>query len=345
MMSDADFEKWESLSKDPEFLQELELHQLANQLVVEFEALDIKAQTQEVIKQKSKSVNIKKILIASTAVVVTLIGGYLGLTKVETKRKTISHVENVDSLLNHTASEFINEQKDISVIKKKEVEIKRTENQIQGKKLDSVLVKPSVEKLNFEDTKSKDTILESLSMSVVKIEEKQIVKPCGEIKFEISTSATCESKNEGTIFVSKNLIKGGENPYLISIDNTNFIDDNLFSNLAKGEYIVSVKDKNGCISSLNTKIDVKSCKSASSKIALNPRNGEVWEYDNEEFYQATLKITAKDGKSVYESQILDYNKMWDGKDKFGKLLIPGLYFYTIEKDNDLKQRGELYIID
>jgi len=348
-MSDTDLEKWSQFSKDPDFLQEVELHQLTNQLVVEFEALDIKEQTKEIIDQKAKSAKIKKMYFAGLGAVLLLVGGVLGFSKFEEKEE--SKLKLVNQIVEKDTVPEI-EQKMIVDSKSTSVENKKlqpdSKNQISNVKVvtsDPIILDSILEVKNSQNKDFVDSSRLIENKDIITFDEKIKTKPCEVIKFEISASPSCESKNEGAIFVSHNLIKGGEKPYLISIDNKKFIADNLISDLSSGEYVVFVKDKNGCVSSQKTIVKEKSCSNSTSKIVLNPRIGEVWEYENDEFYNATLILTSKNGNTVYEDQILDYSIMWNGKDKFGKLLIPGLYFYRIEKENKLIQRGELYIID
>ena len=78
----------------------------------------------------------------------------------------------------------------------------------------------------------------------------------------IATDATCSSSN-GTITATG---AGGTTPYRYSIDGTNFQPANIFTGLAGGQYILTIKDANGCLDSQLITINV------SNPIVLNAGN-------------------------------------------------------------------------
>ncbi|MHC0439798.1 T9SS type A sorting domain-containing protein [Flavobacterium sp. 3-210] len=60
------------------------------------------------------------------------------------------------------------------------------------------------------------------------------------------TNVSCFQGTDGTIIVSAT---GGKAPYTYSINNSSFVNTNVFTNLVSGVYDIRIKDANGCLSS------------------------------------------------------------------------------------------------
>lgn len=69
--------------------------------------------------------------------------------------------------------------------------------------------------------------------------------------YTTQTNVSCFQANDGMISV---LAAGGKAPFLYALDNTAFVPTNIFANLATGDYNVTVKDANGCLSSSYVRI-------------------------------------------------------------------------------------------
>ena len=69
-------------------------------------------------------------------------------------------------------------------------------------------------------------------------------KPCPSMTLTINTSNTTSGQSDdGQATVNAT---GGDGPYEFSLDNSTFQSSNTFSDLAAGNYTVTVKDANGC---------------------------------------------------------------------------------------------------
>ena len=103
-------------------------------------------------------------------------------------------------------------------------------------------------------TYSSNNIFNGLAPGAYKVMVKDAVNCIGTSFVTISTTippviditkkdAFCENNN-GSIRATAS---AGLNPYLFSIDGTNFQNTGIFDNLAAGNYSIDVKDKNGCL--------------------------------------------------------------------------------------------------
>lgn len=68
---------------------------------------------------------------------------------------------------------------------------------------------------------------------------------------ESVTDVNCFAGSEGEIVVSAT---GGVNPYMFSIDGTNFFSADTFDNLIAGDYLLTVEDFNGCSDTISASI-------------------------------------------------------------------------------------------
>lgn len=99
------------------------------------------------------------------------------------------------------------------------------------------------------------------------------------------TAASCTGGADGTITVA---VTGGKNPYLFSADGLNYQASNLF-NLPQGNYIITVKDNNGCtntatarvllnnIVTVDAGVNVTICEGKSTQLAaISNATGFAW---------------------------------------------------------------------
>ena len=86
-----------------------------------------------------------------------------------------------------------------------------------------------------------DGCIDSLAISITQL------FPTLNITSTNITSATCSGNADGTVLIN---VIGGNNPYLFSTDGINFQNNNALS-LLSGNYLITVKDNNNCISTKN----------------------------------------------------------------------------------------------
>jgi gliding motility-associated-like protein len=87
------------------------------------------------------------------------------------------------------------------------------------------------------------------SCGIVSETKTLIVKSLPTVYLQGTSNSTCAGDNSGIISVNAN---GGLAPYLYSLNNGTFIGSNNFTGLVSGNYTITVKDTNNCISSITT---------------------------------------------------------------------------------------------
>ena len=89
----------------------------------------------------------------------------------------------------------------------------------------------------------------------------------------LTATTTVSNGTDGTIALNGS---GGNSPYTFSINGTNYYSGSFFSNLSAGTYNCSVKDNNGCITTIEVIVNTSSITELSfslSELYPNPNNG------------------------------------------------------------------------
>jgi len=106
--------------------------------------------------------------------------------------------------------------------------------------------------------------------------------------------------------------------------------DRIEDGLSPGTYTINVLYNNGCI--IDTSITIEEMLGPDCIPNVFSPNGDnvndVWELEDSFLYkESTIKIYGRFGKKMYES--IGYDTPWDGKNKKGKDVPDGAYFYSI----------------
>jgi len=89
----------------------------------------------------------------------------------------------------------------------------------------------------------------------------------------LTATTTVSNGSDGTIALNGS---GGNSPYTFSINGTNYYSGSFFSNLSAGTYNCSVKDNNGCITTIEVIVNTSSITELSfslSELYPNPNDG------------------------------------------------------------------------
>jgi len=130
-----------------------------------------------------------------------------------------------------------------------------------------------------------------------------------------ASAAICNAQSNGTLIVAAN---GGVSPYQYSLDGTTWQAANVF-NVPAGNYTVSIRDANGCISTQNATVTepaVLAANSATTNASCNGGNDGM------------IVVTATGGNNTYTYSIDGTN--FQSSNQFN--VAPGNYTVTV-KDN------------
>ncbi|MBN1791220.1 MAG: gliding motility-associated C-terminal domain-containing protein [Bacteroidales bacterium] len=144
------------------------------------------------------------------------------------------------------------------------------------------------------------------------------------------TDLTCSGQADGSIAI---VATGGTGTFEYSVDGgDSFITTATIDGLAQGDYIVQVRDGNGCVSE-NYPVDLVKSETCGMVFfdAFSPNadgKNDVWHIGNvESFPNCSVKIFNIWGIAVFSSD--GYGEPWDGKHE-GNDLPSGTYYYVID---------------
>jgi arylsulfatase A len=149
-----------------------------------------------------------------------------------------------------------------------------------------------------------------------------VLKSPAKIKLNVSVTNT-DCKSDGKIVASA---KGGIPPYMFSFDNGNYDTTSHFINLSKGDYKISVRDSNKCISSSEAVVALTETCASDITISPNPSNSvfKITIGNNLISEHIKIKVYGVSDKLVYSAQ---------GTQKqsyvFGSTFIKGIYFVEV----------------
>ena len=132
------------------------------------------------------------------------------------------------------------------------------------------------------------------------------------------------NNNQNTITVNYS----GVGDYQFSLDGINFKNFNVFTNVAIGEYFITIRDLNGCPNTISNKIFVLDFPKF-----FTPNNdgfNDVWQIPNLQ-KNALIYIFDRFGKLLY--QINDNNNSWNGSLNDSQLPADD-YWFTLQLDNN-----------
>ena len=127
--------------------------------------------------------------------------------------------------------------------------------------------------------------------------------------------------------------EGGTPPYSYSWNGPNQFNSTenpLIVSLSPGDYIINVIDNNNCIQ--DTTFIIRTMNSECIPDIFTPNNdnsNDTWSLEDTFLYSdSEIKIYGRYGRLIFHS--VGYNLPWDGKNREGKDVPDGAYFYAIE---------------
>lgn len=188
-----------------------------------------------------------------------------------------------------------------------------------------------IEKEEKDDRKAKE------------IESDKTIDLCSDVVLtaNVNATTTCQGVSEGSIILTR--IKGGAQPYSVSINNKQPQKYTVFDNLEVGEYNLTLYDANACSTKIGSaKITSKVCGSGVND-AFTPSLGQTFNVPDIDNQSGTFEVY-----DVYNSlrvSLKFYSELnWDGQDEYGGLLSSGEYIYKVILDNGQIKTGSVSII-
>lgn len=333
------FEK--EVAYNPEMAEQLQLHQLADELTFEKGLVDIWEKVgKDLSQQPPPSLPYKKIL--------TIFIGALILTGIGLYYFTGKEKENITTSESGTVTQ-VDHQDSNKAERPKEKAL--PENKVNRK----IMISPGPkENILFVPPDTAFTVIENLATppeedSLKKQPPVKATLPvipdntCPEITFGIHTQPSCRNQENGSIQIQVSAIKGGEKPYSYSIDGNDFILRSFNNSLAKGIYLVKVKDHNGCVGQKQVEVHEKPCTEFKDH-TFNPGLGN-WKLPFLPGESGTITISDQAGKVVFSSKIISgVPGEWDGRSQTGGSVEMGTYLYIAETEAKEIRQGYITII-
>lgn len=342
------------IESNPELRAELKVYELASSAIIQHKISSVKTTIDFAKKeyvQKRKSKKLRTIVFAATGFILAFGILYLwqsdnSAEKIENKirkpeilRDTISI--NSEKLQKNDTDKEINTdpviRKNISVTKSNEtkVEDKVSKNSpipiedtsAAADKNIFIVIQDTAKISPEKNTNNQQTDKDPISIS-----------PCEKTQITAKTTivATCIAENNGEIHISQ--VNGGTTPYSFQLQNQDDNISGIFTNLKKGEYSITITDKNLCTEIINSiKVTEKTC-----QLDLYMEIGRQ-DLLNFPVYEkaGTLSIFDKMGTLLYTTNISKKIKFeWSGQTNNG-MLAPGYYPFIIKFEDGTIQNGSI----
>ncbi|MGN6645240.1 MAG: gliding motility-associated C-terminal domain-containing protein [Cytophaga sp.] len=344
----------DQMKSDPGFAEQVFEQQALNDLILEAELSDVRAQLERDLASLNKPsffktywkwIGLGSLFVAGTLIytlnqenaATIIIEGKSASKETKTESASLELKSNTISNTVNTSSV----KKKIPAIDSKvsnRTAVKNTTEQVQAQQ--------SIE-LPVQQTSIIDQSVTEVAPTETKgTEEKK--HDCNTVKilFTLKAQPTCENEQDGAISIEN--ISGGAVPLTIFI-NDRKIKDRKITDLNSGTYEIKITDKNGCSHEQKILITEKNCSQPAeqrlTKFNINPTIGEVCKIPSNPSKKANLTIYNRSGKVIYHlSNHSDEYIEWNGTDGYGALVDQGLYVYIIDYSDGTKESGEVNII-
>jgi gliding motility-associated-like protein len=154
--------------------------------------------------------------------------------------------------------------------------------------------------------------------------------------FTVKTTDVFNDTPNGIIEISNPI--GGLAPYQYSINNSSFTTNTSYTNLAPGNYTITVQDKNGCqFSKMSTVNSI--CVFPN---AITP-NGDTFNDTLNLNGCDVVKLELYNRYGVEVNKYNNYTDQWNGTNNNGESLPDGTYFYIAEIKDGTSKTGWVFV--
>ncbi|MES2387325.1 MAG: hypothetical protein V4543_04950 [Bacteroidota bacterium] len=375
----ADF--LQRMATDPAFAQETQMHQAANNLVIDGALLDLKAKMQVHYEQNyrnqtSPATGNRGIYAAVSAGAMLVAGGlaiwYMsskqpvtavktGQTVVANENKTITTAQNTGTTeagqvissrqtpVNSEEAAKTPEQKQAPVISAQSVSAK-PETQATGaiSAGNEQAAKPVLQTENAPaKINENEAVKKPASAEKPKTQTEQVFSsPCANIHISapIRAEASCDVKASGQIVIDAASVEGGKAPYTYSLGKGKSQSEPVFTALGPGTYTITVTDANGCSTTLpETDVSERKCPKAHTYSFAPVRETLSIPLAGNE---TELKIVSKSGASIFTTTLNlgSESFVWDGRTTNGGEVSAGYYLLLIRYADGNAVQGSVTVV-
>jgi hypothetical protein len=332
------------LNTNESLKDEVEMHRLANSLIINNRLNTAKQTSLDIQKEYKKGSFSAKYIIGGLVLIGTLVGTYFfnkttnnqpKTTEVQESNKIESQPKSAIQLETKPVEKVISRKETFKQAKLKPTEATETSIPTAPVSISNPIEKPVVQTENTSKAEQA-----SASESIV---QKLIVQadPCDGIKISASTSSlgTCKGEETGAIYISD--IKGGSIPYKTEIVSAKENIKMANKLLPSGKYNVLISDKNNC-STLIENVPVKAIECDSKEEVFNPFIGEHLTLPVHHS-KTTFVVYDKTG-ALYFKQSINANETfeWNGQSLNGETET-GHFAYEIIYEDGSKKHNTLTI--
>lgn len=330
------------IEEDSTFRDELENFQLANEVLIDNQLIDLKAKISTDLKTKKRNYKVG---------IGVVIIGLISLIYVLIPNSNNEDINNIDD-------NVITPKTEISKTKNEpETEnnlINETPHKTKSTTLSDIKVenKTNIQENNEEETITETpTTLDSIETIITDLPDKNdetntkvssIINPCDTTQLVASTAVvktSCKNDNTGMI---KLMVTGGTKPYQFSIDNgKSFKSTPTFSFLDAGQYQSIIKDGYGCASN-QLSIDIQEVVCMQKSYVFNA-DYESWKIpDQGEGFE--LVINNRSNEVIFSKHFENGSSAeWNGTSNTGATTPTGLYIFVIKTDSGIYHKGHITV--
>ncbi|MFQ3576245.1 MAG: gliding motility-associated C-terminal domain-containing protein [Cytophagales bacterium] len=348
------------LASDEELKNLFEQSEIVNQIIIASEASKIKEQIKKDLSKPKFQAGwwaVGGIFLFSAIGIVAIVKHSNNTAKplaisenTDSQNTTYTQIyeKNIDENVQHIKTEkpqIVDNQKSPS--KPNETEPKKKEVEIIQ---ESTISKDFVNDSNLKGKENFQTKLDSKEeVSLTSSSSKAITKPidpCADFKgdVEFETVPSCKGKSTGEVIFNLNSVKSGKKPYVFTVNGLS--SSSKITSLASNEYLLIVKDANGCSVESPKKVLIgeKNCVERKDFV-FNLNYDAIWQLNaNEALKASTLVISDANGRVVLRKTIEDNLIEWNGESNTGQQILSGNYFYVLTYQEGSITQGTITLV-
>jgi hypothetical protein len=325
------------IESNDEFRQELELHKLGEELVLDTHLLELKKELTGIMNEKGSTGWKKSYTIAT--ILILLSGSLFFLPGLFSGKNELPASVNKDE---KTAEKPVENKNSNDIPDKNQADVKKKPDSPDPVTTTSgtpIIIErnPAIPGIGIEKTFADPGVNDNRQTNKGGLNTPQAGKdqleiqvsdiPCRLPEFKIERTDACRDSETGRIIV----LAGDTRKYQYAINQGEFTNESVYEGLSEGNYVISVKDEKNCIATREIRIKSRRC---IADFALIPSEGDVWNLPVPETGRLKVTIFSKTGQQVFATEVRQgESRSWNGKASDGASLPMGGYAAIIENED------------